>query len=138
MHADSGEIPSASIWLGETGAARGIPSEPLWRLDLCLTEALANVVDHGGVGSAARPIRLRLEVGRSAAGGEASVTVSDGGAAFNPLTAPIKAPAATLAEAEPGGKGLTMLRRFADALDYSYSDAQNHLTIQVRWSGAAG
>jgi serine/threonine-protein kinase RsbW len=135
IRGDSGEIPRASTWLHEVGPARGIPAEPLWRLDLCVTEALANVVDHGGAGAASQPIRLRLEIERDAAGGEATVTVSDAGTAFNPVAAPARPPAATLAEAEPGGKGLTLLRRFADALDYAYRDAQNHLTIQVRWAG---
>jgi anti-sigma regulatory factor (Ser/Thr protein kinase) len=133
ISADSSGVPRASSWLGETGSLGGIPAEPLWRLDLCVTEALANVIDHGGAGAADRPIRLRLEVHRGAGGGEASVTVSDGGAAFNPLTAAPKPRARTLSEAEPGGQGLTLLRRFADALDYSYSEAQNHLRIQVRW-----
>jgi len=138
IRVDSSEARRASTWLGETGAAGGIPAEPLWRLDLCVTEALANVVAHGGAGPGAAapmgPICLRLDVRRSADGGEASVTVSDGGAAFDPLTVPPKARPRTLAEAEPGGQGLTLLRQFADALEYSYSEGHNHLTINVRWN----
>jgi anti-sigma regulatory factor (Ser/Thr protein kinase) len=131
---DSGEAWRASTWLGETGPARGIPAEPLSRLDLCMTEALANVIDHAGAGTPANPIRLRLQVRRGAGRGEASVTVSDRGAAFDPLAAPLRPRPRTLAEAEPGGLGLKMLREFADALDYCYSEGQNHLTIRVRWS----
>ena len=131
---DSSEIARVSTWLGEAGSARGVPPEPLWRLDLCVTEALANVIDHGGMTTGSRPISLRLNVHRGESGCNASVIVSDAGTEFNPLTAPLRPQARTLAEAMPGGQGLTLLRRFADALEYSYGEAQNHLTIQVRWS----
>ena len=138
IRVDSGEAWRASTWLGEAGSARGIPAETLSRLDLCVTEAVANAIDHGGAGTGASPICLRLDVRHSGSGGEATVTVSDAGNAFDPLTAPEKARAHTLAEAEPGGLGLTMLRRFADALDYSYSEGRNHLTIRVRWNRVEG
>jgi anti-sigma regulatory factor (Ser/Thr protein kinase) len=133
IRVDPGEARRASTWLGEAGSARGIPADPLWRLDLCVTEVLANVIAHGGAGASASPIRLRLDVRRSASGGAASVTVSDAGTAFDPLKAPPKARMRTLADSEPGGFGLLLLGRFADALDYSHSEGQNHLTIHVRW-----
>jgi anti-sigma regulatory factor (Ser/Thr protein kinase) len=134
IRVDSSEAARASTWLGEAGSARGIPAEPLSRLDLCVTEALANVIDHGGAEADSNPIDLRLDVRRNASGGEASVTISDAGIQYDPLAAPPKARPRTLAEAEPGGQGLPLLRQFADALDYSYSEGQNHLTIHVRWN----
>lgn len=133
IRADSSEAQLASTWLGEAGSVRGIPADPLLRLDLCVTEALANVIEHGGAGASAGPVHLRLDVRRSASGGAASVTVSDGGTAFNPLEAPPKVRTRTLAEAKVGGHGLILMARFADALDYSYSEGRNHLTIHVRW-----
>jgi len=133
IRADSSEAQLASTWLGEAGSARGIPTDPLLRLDLCVTEALANVIEHGGVGASANPIHLRLDVRCSSSGGAASVTVSDAGTAFNPLEAPAKVRTRILAEAEAGGHGLILMARFADALDYSYSEGRNHLTIHVRW-----
>jgi len=133
IRVDSSEAEHASTWLGEAGSLRGIPADPLLRLDLCVTEALANVIMHGGAGASAGPIRLRLDVRCSASGGAASVTVSDAGTVFNPLEARPKPRTRTLAEAEVGGHGLLLMARFADARDYSYSDGQNHLTIHVRW-----
>jgi serine/threonine-protein kinase RsbW len=133
IRVDSSEVQRASTWLREAGSARSIPADPLLRLDLCVTEALANVIAHGGAGASARPIRLRLDVRCSARGGAVSVTVSDAGTAFDPLASPPKARTRTLAEAEMGGHGLLLMGRFADALDYSYSEGQNHLTIHVRW-----
>lgn len=130
IRVDSSEAEHASTWLGEAGSLRGIPADPLLRLDLCVTEALANVIMHGGAGATTKPIRLRLDVRGSAA----SVTVTDAGIAFNPLAAPPKVRTRTLAQAELGGHGLLLMARFADALDYCYSEGQNHLTIHVRWN----
>jgi anti-sigma regulatory factor (Ser/Thr protein kinase) len=134
IRADSSEVPRVAAWLGQVGSAEGVPAEPLWRLDLCVTEALANVIDHGGTGAGAQPIRLRLEVRRGGSGGEAAVTVSDAGIRYDPVAAQPKPRPRTLAEAEPGGQGLTILRKFADTLDYAYREDRNHLTIRVRWS----
>jgi len=133
IRVDSSDAQRASTWLGAAGSARGIPADPLLRLDLCVTEALANVIAHGGAGASASPIHLRLDVRCGASGGAASVTVSDAGIAFDPLEAPPKARTRTLVEAEVGGYGLLLMARFADALDYFYSEGRNHLTIHVRW-----
>jgi serine/threonine-protein kinase RsbW len=133
----SSEARKATTWLNEACTAQNIPADSLWRLDLCVTEALANVLAHGGAAAGASPIELLLHVRRGANGGGASVTISDAGNAFDPLTAPVKPRARSLAEAEPGGQGLPMLRRFADALNYSHEEGRNHLTIQVRWPETA-
>ena len=134
IRVDSVEAERASTWLREAGSLRGIGADPLSRLDLCVTEALANVIMHGGEGASTSPIHLRLDVQRNAGSGTASVTVSDAGIPFNPLEAPRKARSRKLADADVGGHGLILIARFADALDYSRSDGQNHLTIHVRWN----
>ena len=131
---DSGEATQASTWLVKAGNERGVPEEPLSRLDLCMTEALANVIEHGRAGTPGSPIQLCLDVRRSGSRGEATVTVSDAGVRYDPLAAPLAPRPRTLAEAEPGGLGLIMLRQFADTLEYVYSEGRNHLTIRVRWS----
>jgi len=134
IRADSSEATLASTWVGEAGSARGVPADPLMRLDLCVTEALANVIMHGGTGARAKPIRLRLDVRCNANGGAASLTVSDAGTPFDPLATPSRVQKRTLAETDVGGYGLLMMARFADAMDYSYSEGLNHLTIHVRWA----
>lgn len=124
------EVRQASDWLARDGAAHGVPQADLGRLDLCLNEALANVIAHGGTSAAQQPIHLRLQVHAR----EASVTVSDAGPAFDATTAALAVQATRLADATPGGLGLLMLRKFSDDLTYHRHDDQNVLTVTVRWA----
>lgn len=133
---DSSEIRRASAWLDAAGNELGIPGDELWRLDLCLNEALANVITHG-MPIASAPIRLCLVVQREDGGGSARLTISDAAAAFNPLAVVPRPKPLTVAEAEPGGHGLNLMRRFARSLDYEHRDGHNHLTMHFRWHGDA-
>ncbi|HUO44492.1 MAG TPA: ATP-binding protein [Burkholderiales bacterium] len=134
--ANTDELRRASSWLGEFARQHDIPSEQIWRLDLCLNEALANIIAYGGAGASSSAIHLHLGVRRGPHQAEAVITVVDAGAAFNPLSAVQKQKPATLADAEPGGLGLPMLHAFSDSLNYRYSDGHNRLTFGVSWTEA--
>ena len=128
------DVRLASEWLAHAGAAHAVPEEVIGRLDLCLNEALANVIAHGGERAAEQLVGLQLRVRTLHSGGEASVTVSDAGLAFDVTAAPLVAQAHCLADALPGGLGLLMMRKFSDALTYHREDDHNLLTITVRWA----
>jgi serine/threonine-protein kinase RsbW len=124
----------ASDWLGRTGSELGIPPEQIARLDVCLNEVLANVLDHGGASARSAPIGLRLVTKRNPDGAGAALTVTDSGMAFDPLAVSPALRPQTLAEATPGGLGLVMLRANADSLSYERAEGRNQLTFGVRWS----
>jgi sigma-B regulation protein RsbU (phosphoserine phosphatase) len=123
----------ASAWLGEYGGKLGIPTEQIARLDLCLNEALANVVDHGGLAVRGISIRLHFNLTQLSDGHHASITVIDSGMKFNPLTMEVRPKPSFLEDAEAGGLGVTMIRSFSDELSYQYIDGCNHLTFAVKW-----
>jgi len=131
--ADGAEARRAAEWLEAACRQRNVPRAPVDRLALCLHEVLANVIAHGGGQARVAPIRLLLEVGLDSGGGQVSVTVSDAGAAFDPLSVPLKTLPTTLGEASSGGLGLVMIRRCADWLDYRHEGGCNHLTFGARW-----
>ena len=113
-----------------------MPAAQILRLDLCLNEALANVIAHGGEQALASPVRLRLEVSGDAQAHRASVTVRDSGTAFDATAAPLGSRPLTLEDAEPGGLGLLMIRNLSDTLTYRHDSGQNELTFSVHWAGA--
>lgn len=131
--ADATQIRPASLWLAQAAERFGIPDEALNRLDLCLNEVLANTVTHGRPEAAAAPIHLRLRVQHQDGTGEATVTTSDAGPAFDMTAAAARPRPQTLAEAQPGGLGLVMIRSFADRLAYHHAHGHNHLSFSVRW-----
>ncbi len=132
--ARSDEVRRASIWLETACLERRVPADRIGRLDACLNEVLANVIAHGGPTALSHPICLRLEVRHGQDSGDATLTVSDAGAAFDPLAvAPKPAPKA-LAEAEPGGLGLLMIRSFADTVGYRHGEGRNQLSLGVHWT----
>ncbi len=128
------EARRASEWLEAACRERKVPQTPTERLALCLHEALANIIAHGGGAARAAPVRLLLEVQLESAGGKVSVTVSDAGIAFDPRSLPAKTLPQTLGEASAGGLGMVMIRRCADWLDYRRDDGRNHFTFGARWS----
>lgn len=134
IRADAADVRSASLWLEQQGTASAIPSDQLFRLDLCLNEALANVIEHGGHDAVLAPVRIGLEAGMDHDGRYATLMISDAGRAFNPLTVTPKALPASLAEASPGGLGVGLMRSFADEVAYDHRQGRNFLQFVVRWS----
>lgn len=132
--ARSAEVRRASTWLDAACRQLEVPQALIERLVLCLNEVLANVIAHGGSTALAAPIRLQLEVRLEHDRRSASVTVSDAGKAFDPLSVPPSPAPQTLAEASPGGLGMMMIRHCADWLHYHHEDGQNHLTFGTRWN----
>ena len=132
--ADGAEVRRASEWLEATCQRRGVPQALAEQLVLCLDEVLANVMAHGGRTVNSEPIRLQLVVGVDQDHGNASVTVSDAGKAFDPLSVPKRPLPTTLDEASPGGLGLVLIRRFCSVLHYRHEGGRNHLTFGTRWN----
>jgi anti-sigma regulatory factor (Ser/Thr protein kinase) len=127
-------IRLAGNWLNRVCADFKVPAKCVVRLDLCLHEALANVLTHGGQAALAQDIVVELRVCMQAAEGEALLRVQDAGAPFDPLSSVAKSSAQSLETVEPGGLGLVMMRSNSDLLEYKREHGLNHLSIGVRWT----
>lgn len=127
------DVRRASDWLDAVCPPRGVPLANVDRLLVSLNEVLANVIAHSGAAAKSSPVGLRLDVVCHANGGQASVTVSDTGRPFNPLTVAPSQPAKTLDQATAGGRGLLMIHHFSDWLSYDHVDGRNQFTFGVRW-----
>lgn len=134
VRADFTEIRNASTWLAQTCANLSVPISEVNRLDICLNEALANIIEHGGDEVTLSPIQMQIKINHSSLSSELTVTLSDMGKPFNPLTYQPKNRATLLEDTQPGGLGLTMMKEFSDELNYAYSNELNHLSFSVRWS----
>ena len=131
---DWSQIGPASQWLNHAGGSLGIPPEALGRLDVCLNEALANVLSHGGPDATADPIRLRLLVENLRQSiASATLTVCDGGVKFDPTAFTPSPLPNSLDDAQPGGLGIILIRGSANELAYRYVAGTNQLDMTVFW-----
>ncbi len=131
--ANRAEVRRASEWLDAACRQHKVPQALVDRLVLCLNEVLANIITHGGRNAASAPIQLVLEVALDHGHGKAGVRVSDAGMAFDPLSVPARSLPKTLEEASLGGRGLVLIRRCSDWLDYRHEGGRNHLVFGARW-----
>jgi anti-sigma regulatory factor (Ser/Thr protein kinase) len=130
IRAEPLEIRRASTWLRTSGTLLGVPEPQLDRLELCLNEVLANLLEHGGAAVAAAPIRLLFELGPETPA-TARLVVMDAGMPFDPLQRPDKPLANSLQEASPGGVGLRMVRAYCDRLKYQALAGHNELSVEI-------
>jgi len=133
LRAEASQAPRAPEWLEALCSERGVPRDHVDRLLLCLDDALSNVLAHGGPGALSHPIRLLFEMRADAESRTATVTLSDAGIAFDPVTAPGNALPKTLEDAVPHGRGLQMIRAASSVLRYRREDGRNHLTFGTCW-----
>lgn len=116
-------VQEAVAWIAAQMTEIGATERQSFRAQLCAEELLLNALTHGGreplaavVALEALPERLRLKI-------------SDDGAAFNVVDAPHRTLDETVDSAAPGGWGLELVRRFAEAASYQRVDDRNVVTL---------
>ena len=132
--ANGDEVRRACAWLTAALRQHHGPDPQVERLELALHEVLANVLAHGGSTARAEPICIGVEIRAAVTTGEAHIEVRDAGIPFDPTGVPAHTPAKTLAEAQPGGLGLPMIRRCSDWMSYRREGGRNHFTFGARWA----
>jgi anti-sigma regulatory factor (Ser/Thr protein kinase) len=119
------ELKRLSPWIASLAEDLALTPRTAFRLELALTEAVTNVLQHG-LGDAAHGfVQVTAAVGPKGL----ALTVSDPGPPFDPLqVAPHDTPG-SLEDAAVGGLGIHLLRQYADACAYAYRDGRNELTL---------
>jgi anti-sigma regulatory factor (Ser/Thr protein kinase) len=107
----------------------GVDETALYGVDLALEELGGNAIRYGK----ARTIRVEVAVDPSVV----RVTLADDGRPFDPTRHPEPARARTLAEASIGGRGISLVRRFARAMRYQRDSDGNRLVVEVARASSA-
>lgn len=126
----------ASAWLNSQATEWGVPESVIPRIDLCLNEIVANCVTHGGPGVTDAPLSIQLSMASSHDQTLVTLSVSDGGKAFDPTSVAPKARVLSLSDATPGGLGLVMVRDSASRLAYRRSAGRNQIDILFQFDHA--
>ena len=127
-------VREASSWLRERCRELGAQAEQTDRLELCFNEAIANVMAHGGDAAQENDLSLRVQLLQQGRANELQVVMIDSGLPFDPISARVNERPTRLADAEPGGLGLLLLRSLSDRLSYQRIDDRNELKFSVVWN----
>jgi len=122
------ELSRVQPWIEALADRYGFSEDARFAMQLCVEEALANVVLHGYRSEAGHPIVMRASLSE----GTLVFAIDDKASPFAP-TEPAPPNGATkpasLESIEPGGNGIRLLHRFAGSLRYERLPDGNRLTI---------
>jgi anti-sigma regulatory factor (Ser/Thr protein kinase) len=122
---DRAEIARMVTWVNDLVAPLGLSPRGMHSVQLCLEEAVTNVIAHAFAPDTVHDVAVTLW--RDATALHAEVT--DDGRPFDPLKHALPAAPKDLQSASIGGLGIKLIRSFADGVAYQRSDAMNRLTL---------
>jgi serine/threonine-protein kinase RsbW len=124
------ELARVWSWVGALAAEYSIPAETEFAIQLCMEEALSNIIRHGYHGQPDQLITVACAA--SAGNRELLFTLEDHGPAFDPLAASEvenKPSPTSIDQLQVGGRGIHLMRKFAGSLAYQRIPGGNRLTI---------
>lgn len=98
------------------------PSKTRFCIKLALEEAVANIIEHGGVEG---QIHIQCQYDNK----KIRIKIEDEGTPFDPTTIARPDIESRLEEREPGGLGIYFIQHYMDVVDYQYQDHKNVLTL---------
>ena len=130
---DLAEVGRLHEELNDIWNSKSLPADMESDVGLALEEVLSNVLRH----SAADPaMQVQVTFKIDADGFE--FEVSDTAPPFDPLSRPDPDVNLPLAEREPGGLGVFIVKQLADELSYERADGQNRLRFRKLFPGDGG
>jgi serine/threonine-protein kinase RsbW len=125
LRKDVAELERLAGWI-EGFTRQGTSADVSFAVQLCLEEAVANIIMYGGAKD--DPLEIAVELERN--GTTLVARIEDNGRQFDPTRAPPPALAASLEEAKVGDLGIHLMRSFASGMDYERRDGRNRLTLR--------
>ncbi len=121
-------------WVEALVGQYAMPAQTHYAIQLCLEEALSNIMRHGYKGRADQTITVDFS---PAGKGNEEVTelvfiIEDHAPPFDPLAAFAACPAphpASIEELEPGGQGIRLMQKFASRIVWEPLPGGNRLTL---------
>lgn len=111
-------------WVTEIAVDLGIDGRTAFAARVCIAELVDNVIEHGNI-KAGDEITLVVR----SADGAMEVEFQDTAQAFDPTTINGRPPHA---EAYEGGRGIMIVKSYADALEYWHDGRANHVKLTLR------
>jgi anti-sigma regulatory factor (Ser/Thr protein kinase) len=120
------ELKRLAEWI-KARARQELSADSSFAIQLCLEEAVANIIMYGG---GAKHDRLEITIELERNGGTLVARIEDTGREFDPTQVPPPLLASSLEEAKVGGLGIHLMRSFASGMHYERRDGRNRLTLR--------
>jgi anti-sigma regulatory factor (Ser/Thr protein kinase) len=127
------EFARVEPWLAGLFDAWDVCPDTGFAVDLVINEAVTNVIAYAYPPATTQDIRISLTDRTDAI----LIEIVDSGVAFDPLEAPATVETSDLDEASIGGRGIRLIKRFADEARYDRLSGQNRLTLTIRKTGCS-
>ena len=134
MQARLEDLALLEPWVAMLAVKFRLPSSLAHRLDLCVTELVTNVIGHGYPEASAGTVSIRFWHQPE----QIIIRIDDDGRPFDPTSYVPPALPSSLAEATNGGRGIRLVRHYADELRYRRDAATNQLTLTFRCADQEG
>jgi anti-sigma regulatory factor (Ser/Thr protein kinase) len=122
---DSSELDKLTRWIIETCDAARLSKKTAFAVQLCLDEAVANILEHGK--GSAQASAIAADLARSDS--EVVLDIEDDGGPFDPnQVAPPQVPDA-VESASVGGRGIHLIRQYSARMEYARTGGRNKLRL---------
>ena len=122
---DFQELKRLAPWIEDAVERASLDAATSFAIQLCLDEAVANVIMHGKVEGKASRIMVKLQRMRD----KFVLEVEDDGAPFDPTGVAPANPSETLETTRIGGLGVHLMRTFSASMYYERVADQNRLSL---------
>jgi anti-sigma regulatory factor (Ser/Thr protein kinase) len=138
LDAQIAELGRLELWVHKLAAQFAWPPSLVHRIDLCLTELVTNVISYGYPdGHAGDGHAGAISIHLWSHAGQLVVRIDDDGTAFDPTAYVLPSLPVSLANAAGDGRGIRLVRHFADELHYLRCATGNQLTLIFREAAMA-
>jgi serine/threonine-protein kinase RsbW len=122
LHDNLAELKRLAAWI-EGWAGQVSSPDVLFAIQLCLEEAVANIIMYGGD-------RLNIAIELERDGRTLITRIEDNGRHFDPTQFPPPWTANSLEETKIGDLGIHLVRSFASDMHYERQEGRNRLTLR--------
>ena len=125
----SDELNKLNVWINNNITTLFKLSENVvFKIDLTLTELIANIISYGYPNQCESEVNIKCQC----LNGIVKIEVEDTGIPFNPLEMPDIILPKSLEEANIGGLGIFMIRKYIDEGSYQRKNNKNIFTMQFK------
>jgi serine/threonine-protein kinase RsbW len=125
LRGDLSGLTRLAGWI-EAGAQHELSADTSFAVQLCLEEAVANIIMHGG----AKDDRVGIAIELERDGAMLVAHIEDTGCEFDPTRFPPLSMAKSLEDANIGDYGIHLMRSFTSGIHYERREGRNRLTLQ--------